>query len=100
MFDNLIGLKAAKRQSTSGFSRYGEDIWDRMTTMQGVFTFDKVVDAFHSDHPDLSRSTCVLYCRAFFAYCKAVPEDFHGPKSRLVRGPFPTWYLEDSDGPL
>lgn len=87
MFDNPIGLIAARRMVTGGIGavkNYGERIWESMTFRYDGFTTKQIVDDLIHETGIMPR-TAYSYVMAFFAYCRAVPDDFSGPGSRLTK---------------
>lgn len=87
MFENPIGLAAANRCVTSGASgvrQYGGSIWDAMTYHGKQFTTKEIVAELVEEH-GLAPRTAYSYVISFFAYCRAVPDDFRGPGSRLEK---------------
>lgn len=96
-----IGRKAARRQCSSGeraIEVYGDIIWEYITAI-GCYgeTFRRAdVEQWFGREMGFAKRTATLYVGAFFAYCRAVPEQFSGPASVLTKSGC-RFYLADAD---
>jgi len=86
-WNNSTGLAAARRTFTNGdvaVMNHGDAIWDEMTYRWEGFSKRDIVESLMKSH-GYTEQTATHYVSAFFAYCRAAPEDFNGPASRLVK---------------
>lgn len=97
MFNNPVGIAAAtKINSTHSINLYGEYIWDRMCASYERFTTREIADQLVEKY-GLAPRTARNYVVCFFAYCRACPNEFSGPATKLVKNcGSNSWKLEDN----
>ncbi len=101
MWTSPKGRRAAQKQLTFGLGaldRYGEAIWEEITFLSAnhePFRLSEVAQ-WLADEYRLSFKTADNYVRAFFAYCRAAPEEFGGPSSKLTHCAGHKWQLLDN----
>lgn len=100
MWNNEKGLDAAQKQCTNGTAavqNYGEQLWEALSYVGSDQETFKKADLIKwvTKECHLAKRTADLYVAAFFAYCLACPEEFSGPRSRLVRVRHGLYRLDD-----
>jgi len=85
-FDNPKGLHAARSYSNGeyGVRTHAETIWNSMTFNDNGFTVASIAKDLQKE-TGLMPKTAQTYVAAFFRYCRAAPEEFSGPSSRLIK---------------
>ena len=74
----------AQGQTQQMMELYGPKIWDIMTFWDNGFNVAFVAEKLCAV-TDLMPKTAHMYVTAFFAYCRAAPEEFSGPASKLTK---------------